>query len=222
MWVRAQGSIQNDTFVRDLVMIANDINEISKQGRQDKAPEGEKRVELHMHTPMSQMDAVTPTSALVAQAAKWGHKAVAITDHAGAQSFPEAYSAGKKNGIKILYGVEVNLVNDGVPIVYNEAHIPLADATYVVFDVETTGLSAVYDTIIEFAAVKIRDGDIIDRFESFANPHHPLSNTTIDLTGITDDLVENAPEVSEVLEKFKNWAGDAILVAHNAAFDMGF
>ncbi|MBL3641914.1 PolC-type DNA polymerase III [Peribacillus frigoritolerans] len=222
MWVRAQGSIQNDTFVRDLVMIANDINEISKQGRQDKAPEGEKRVELHMHTPMSSMDAVTPTSALVAQAAKWGHKAVAITDHAGAQSFPEAYSAGKKNGIKILYGVEVNLVNDGVPIVYNEAHIALADATYVVFDVETTGLSAVYDTIIEFAAVKIRDGDIIDRFESFANPHHPLSNTTIELTGITDDLVENAPEVSEVLEKFKDWAGDAILVAHNAAFDMGF
>ncbi|MFD9624283.1 PolC-type DNA polymerase III [Peribacillus muralis] len=222
MWVRAQGSIQNDTFVRDLVMIANDINEISKQGRQDKAPEGEKRVELHMHTPMSQMDAVTPTAALVAQAAKWGHKAVAITDHAGAQSFPEAYSAGKKNGIKILYGVEVNLVNDGVPIVYNEAHISLADATYVVFDVETTGLSAVYDTIIEFAAVKIHDGDIIDRFESFANPHHPLSNTTIDLTGITDDLVENAPEVSEVLEKFKAWAGDAILVAHNAAFDMGF
>ncbi|MGE6378097.1 PolC-type DNA polymerase III [Peribacillus muralis] len=222
MWVRAQGSIQNDTFVRDLVMIANDINEISKQGRQDKAPEGEKRVELHMHTPMSQMDAVTPTSVLVAQAAKWGHKAVAITDHAGAQSFPEAYSAGKKNDIKILYGVEVNLVNDGVPIVYNEAHISLTDATYVVFDVETTGLSAVYDTIIEFAAVKIHDGDIIDRFESFANPHHPLSNTTIELTGITDDLVENAPEVAEVLEKFKEWAGDAILVAHNAAFDMGF
>ncbi|KRF68192.1 DNA polymerase III [Bacillus sp. Soil768D1] len=222
MWVRAQGSIQNDTFVRDLVMIANDINEISKQGRQDKAPEGEKRVELHMHTPMSSMDAVTPTSALIAQAAKWGHKAVAITDHAGAQSFPEAYSAGKKNDIKILYGVEVNLVNDGVPVVYNEAHIALADATFVVFDVETTGLSAVYDTIIEFAAVKIRDGDIIDRFESFANPHHPLSNTTIDLTGITDDLVENAPEVSEVLEKFRNWAGDAILVAHNATFDMGF
>ncbi|MGE7120583.1 PolC-type DNA polymerase III [Peribacillus sp. NPDC046944] len=222
MWVRAQGSIQNDTFVRDLVMIANDINEISKQGRQDKAPEGEKRVELHMHTPMSQMDAVTPTSALVAQAAKWGHKAVAITDHAGAQSFPEAYGAGQKHDIKILYGVEVNLVNDGVPIAYNEAHIPLSDATYIVFDVETTGLSAVYDTIIELAAVKIHDGDIIDKFESFANPHRPLSNTIIDLTHITDDMLVDAPEVSDVLEKFKEWAGDAILVAHNASFDMGF
>ena len=96
MWVRAQGSIQNDTFVRDLVMIANDINEISKVGRLDKAPENEKRVELHLHTPMSQMDAVTPTSALVAQAAKWGHKAIAITDHAGAQSFPEAFQCGEK------------------------------------------------------------------------------------------------------------------------------
>ena len=222
MWVRAQGSIQNDTFVRDLVMIANDINEISKVGRLDKAPEGEKRVELHMHTPMSQMDAVTPTATLVAQAAKWGHKAVAITDHAVAQSFPEAYSAGKKNGIKILYGVEVNLVDDGVPIAYNDADRILADDTYVVFDFETTGLSAVYDTIIELAAVKMKDGEIIDRFESFANPHHKLSATTIDLTGITDDLVENAPEVPEVLERFREWAGDGILVAHNASFDMGF
>ncbi|RFU67808.1 PolC-type DNA polymerase III [Bacillus sp. V59.32b] len=222
MWVRAQGSIQNDTFVRDLVMIANDINEISKAGRIDHAPADEKRVELHMHTPMSQMDAVTPVAALVAQAKKWGHQAVAITDHGGVQSFPEAFSAGKKNDIKIIYGVEVNLVDDGVPIVYNDAHRVLAEATYVVFDVETTGLSAVYDTIIELAAVKMRDGEIIDRFESFANPHHPLSATTIELTGITDELVQNAPEVGEVLEKFRVWAGDDVLVAHNASFDMGF
>ena len=90
------------------------------------------------------------------------------------------------------------------------------------FDVETTGLSAVYDTIIELAAVKIKDGEIIDRFESFANPHHRLSATTIDLTGITDDMVENAPEVEEVLERFHDWTGDGILVAHNASFDMGF
>lgn len=222
MWVRAQGSIQMDTFVRDLVMMANDINEISKVGRLDQAPEHEKRVELHLHTPMSQMDAVTPTSVLVAQAAKWGHRAVAITDHAVAQSFPEAYSAGKKHGIKILYGVEANLVDDGVPIVYNESNRLLANATYVVFDVETTGLSAVYDTIIELAAVKIKEGEIIDRFESFANPHHRLSATTINLTGITDDLVENAPDVPDVLAKFREWAGDDILVAHNASFDMGF
>ena len=125
--------------------------------------------------PMSQMDAVSSVSALVGQAKKWGHKAIAITDHAVAQSFPEAFSAGKQNDIKILYGVEANLVDDGVPIAYNSAHRKLADDTYVVFDVETTGLSAVYDTIIELAAVKIKNGEIIDRFESFANPHHPLS-----------------------------------------------
>ncbi|MDQ0217041.1 PolC-type DNA polymerase III [Peribacillus cavernae] len=222
MWVRTQGSIQNDTFVRDLVMIANDINEISKPGRMDLAPTDEKRVELHLHTPMSQMDAVTPVAALVAQAKKWGHKAIAITDHAGAQSFPEAFAAGKKNDIKIIYGVEVNLVDDGVPIAYNDDHSVLAEDTYVVFDVETTGLSAVYDAIIELAAVKMRDGEIIDRFERFANPHHPLSATTIDLTGITDDMVENAPEIEEVLGEFREWAGESTLVAHNASFDMGF
>ncbi len=222
MWVRVQGSVQNDTFVRDLVMIANDINEISGKQRKDTAPEDEKRVELHLHSPMSQMDAVTSVSALVTQAAKWGHKAIAITDHAVAQSFPEAYSAGKKNNIKILYGVEANLVDDGVPIAYNTADLNLEESTYVVFDVETTGLSAIYDTIIELAAVKMKNGEIIDRFESFANPHHKLSSTTINLTGITDDLVENAPEVSEVLTKFKDWSGDSIFVAHNASFDMGF
>lgn len=222
MWVKARGSIQNDTFVRDLIMIGNDVNEIRPVERKDTAPEGEKRVELHLHTPMSQMDAVTPVKQLVAQAKKWGHKAIAITDHAVAQSFPEAFSEGKKNDIKILYGVEANLVDDGVPIAYNEAHRLLEDDTYVVFDVETTGLSAVYNTIIELAAVKVHGGEIIDRFESFANPHHRLSATTINLTGITDDMVQTAPEVEEVLKRFAEWADDAVLVAHNASFDMGF
>ena len=122
----------------------------------------------------------------------------------------------------MIYGVEANLVDDGVPIAYNSQHRNLEEDTYVVFDVETTGLSAVYNTIIELAAVKVKNGEIIDRFESFANPHHRLSATTIDLTGITDDMVRTAPEVSEVLVKFKDWTEDAILVAHNASFDMGF
>jgi DNA polymerase III subunit alpha, Gram-positive type len=222
MWVRCRGSIQNDTFVRDLVMIANDVNEIKPALRLDTAPSEEKRVELHMHSPMSQMDAVSSVASIVAQAKKWGHKAIAITDHAVAQSFPEAYSASKKNDIKVLYGLEANLVDDGVPIGYNETNRQLEDATYVVFDVETTGLSAVYDTIIELAAVKIKDGEIIDRFESFANPHHPLSATTIDLTGITDDMVRDAPEINDVLHDYAKWVEDDILVAHNASFDMGF
>jgi len=222
MWLKARGSIQNDTFVRDLVMIGNDVQEIRPKLRQDTAPEGEKRVELHLHTPMSQMDAVSSVAELVGQAKKWGHKAIAITDHAVAQSFPEAFGAGKKNDIKILYGVEANLVDDGVPIAYNSAHRLLADDTFIVFDVETTGLSAVYDTIIELAAVKVQNGDIVDRFESFANPHRRLSATIVELTGITDDMVENAPEVDDVLRKFYDWIGDSVLVAHNASFDMGF
>ncbi|WP_153731314.1 PolC-type DNA polymerase III [Sporosarcina obsidiansis] len=222
MWVRARGSIQNDTFVRDLIMMAQDLAVIPSIERKDKAPEGQKRIELHAHTLMSQMDAVVSAQALVAQAAKWGHPAVAITDHANVQSFPEAYNAGKKHGIKVLFGLEANLVDDGVPIVYEEQHRRLETDTYVVFDVETTGLSAVYDTIIELAAVRVRDGEIIDRFERFANPHHPLSSITTELTGITDDMVKDAPEVSEVMADFIEFIGDAVLIAHNASFDMGF
>ncbi|MDL4840100.1 PolC-type DNA polymerase III [Aquibacillus rhizosphaerae] len=222
MWIKARGSVQTDTFTNELTMMVNDINQIMPKTRQDKAPEGEKRVELHAHTTMSQMDAVVSATRIVEQAASWGHPAVAITDHAVAQSFPEAYAAGSKHGIKVIYGLEANVVDDGVPIAYNVADVNLEDATYVVFDVETTGLSAVYDTIIELAAVKIKGGDIIDRFESFANPHHSLSQTTIDLTGITDDMVRNAPEVGQVLKDFHEWMGEDVLVAHNASFDMGF
>ncbi|MBP3952001.1 PolC-type DNA polymerase III [Bacillus suaedae] len=222
MWVKVRGGIQNDTFVRDLVMIGNDVNQISATEKQDTAPVDEKRVELHLHTTMSQMDGIVSAGRYVEQAAKWGHPAIAITDHGVVQSFPEAYSAGKKHGIKVLFGLEANLVDDGVPIVYNEAHRLLLEEEFVVFDVETTGLSAVYNTIIELAAVKVRNGEIIDRFESFADPHEPLTNTIIELTGITDDMVKGQPEIETVLNKFREFVGDAVLVAHNASFDMGF
>ncbi|MCR6107031.1 PolC-type DNA polymerase III [Salipaludibacillus agaradhaerens] len=222
MWLKVRGSVQMDTFIRDLVMMAKDFDQVKPPARQDKAPEGEKRVELHLHSPMSQMDAVTSIGAYVEQAKKWGHDAIGLTDHSVLQAFPDAYGAGKKHDVKILYGVEANLVDDGVPIAYNPTDRPLLDATYVVFDVETTGLSAVYNTIIELAAVKVKNGEIIDKFESFANPHEKLSPLIIDLTGITDDMVENAPEVDDVLKDFHKWMGDDILVAHNASFDMGF
>ncbi|CAM3075018.1 PolC-type DNA polymerase III [Filibacter tadaridae] len=221
-WIRARGGIQNDTFVRDLIMMAQDIMEITPIIRKDTAPEDRKRVELHAHTAMSQMDGVVSAASLVEQAAKWGHPAFAITDHANVQSFPEAFAAGKKHGIKVLFGLEANLVDDGVPIVYDEDHRKLDESTYVVFDVETTGLSAVYDTIIELAAVRLKDGEIVERFERFANPHHPLSSTTTQLTGITDDMVKDAPDVSQVVEDFREFIGDSILIAHNAKFDMGF
>ncbi|RXI97971.1 PolC-type DNA polymerase III [Anaerobacillus alkaliphilus] len=222
LWLKVRGGVQQDTFVRDLVMIAKDINEVKPVLKQDLAPEGEKRVELHLHSPMSQMDAITPCSKIIEQASKWGHPAIAITDHGIVQSFPEAYGAGKKLGIKILYGLEANLVDDGVPIAYNTDHRKLFEETYIVFDVETTGLSAVYNTIIELAAVKIQNGEVIDRFESFANPHEKLTNTIIELTGITDDMLVGAPEIDDVLKDFRAWIGDDILVAHNASFDMGF
>ncbi|WEG11586.1 PolC-type DNA polymerase III [Pullulanibacillus sp. KACC 23026] len=222
MWLKVRGGVQNDTFVRDLVLMARDIEEVNPLIKKDLAPEGEKRVELHAHTTMSQMDAIATASDLVQRAKSYGHSAIAITDHGVVQSFPEAYSAGKKHGVKILYGLEANLVDDGVPIAFNEQPIELAEATYVVFDVETTGLSAVYNKIIELAAVKIKNGDIIERFERFSNPHEPLSQTIIDLTGITDDMIANAPEIDEVLRDFHEFVGDAILVAHNAQFDMGF
>ncbi|KGX88600.1 PolC-type DNA polymerase III [Pontibacillus marinus] len=222
MWIKAKGKIQTDNYTNELTMMGSDINEVKPKVRQDKAPEGEKRVELHAHTNMSTMDATVSASRLIEQAANWGHKAVAITDHGVVQAYPDAYSAGSKHGIKILYGVEANLVDDGVPIAYEEQDRDLASDEYVVFDVETTGLSAIYDTIIELAAVKIKEGEIIDRFESFANPHEPLSQTTTDLTGITDDMVKDAPDPDEVLKDFYEWMGDSILVAHNASFDMGF
>ncbi|MCA1066610.1 PolC-type DNA polymerase III (plasmid) [Rossellomorea sp. AcN35-11] len=222
LWVKVRGGVQDDTFMRDLVINGQDVNEIKVQGRVDSANEEDKRVELHAHSRMSQMDAVLSVGSLVKQAADWGHKAVAITDHAVAQAFPEAYVAGKKNGIKVLYGIEANLVDDDVPIAYNPQKRKLDDSAFIVFDVETTGLSAVYNKIIELAAVKIVGGEIVDRFESFANPHQPLSDTTIELTGITDEMVQDAPEIEDVLSKFKDWIGDEILVAHNASFDMGF
>ncbi|WP_018922517.1 PolC-type DNA polymerase III [Salsuginibacillus kocurii] len=222
MWLKVRGGVQNDTFVRDLVMIANDVHEIQVATRTEPHEESDTRVELHLHSTMSQMDGMASIDKYVKQAKEWGHPAVAITDHAVAQAFPEAYNAAKKHDIKMLYGLEANLVDDGVPVAYNEADRDLAEETYVVFDVETTGLSAVYDTIIELAAVKVRDGEIIDRFESFANPHEKLSSTIIDLTGITDDMVKDAPEVEQVLADFKAFTEGSILVAHNASFDMGF
>src|SRR5699024_8336003 len=133
------------------------------------------------------------------RAASWGHQAIAITDHAVVQAFPEAHAAGKRHGMKVIYGVAANLVDDGVPIAYNEQDIDLESATFVVFDVETTGVSAVYDTIIDLAGVNIHQGEIIDRFDFFANPDPPLSLRTTDLTGLTDDMGKYAPEVGEVI-----------------------
>ena len=221
-WVKVRGSIQEDTFMRDLVMNVQDITQTYHASRKDTYPEDNKRVELHTHTNMSQMDATPSATDLVKQAADWGHKAIAITDHGVAQSYPEAHSAGNKHNVKIIYGVEANLVDDGVPIAYNESDDNLDDATYVVFDVETTGLSAIYDNIIELAAVKMYKGNVVAEFQEFIDPGHRLSNTTINLTGITDEMIRGSKSEKDVLEQFRAFSEGTLLVAHNATFDMGF
>ena len=159
---------------------------------------------------------------IVATAAKWGHKAVAITDHGNVQSFPHGYKAAKKAGIQLIYGMEANIVEDRVPIVYNEVELDLSEATYVVFDVETTGLSAIYNDLIQVAASKMYKGNVIAEFDEFINPGHPLSAFTTELTGITDDHVKNAKPLEQVLQEFQEFCKDTVLVAHNATFDVGF
>ncbi len=221
-WVRMEGDMVPDNYTGELYFRPRSIRQITKQARRDYAEEGHKRVELHAHTQMSTLDATNSASDIIKQAAKWGHAAVAITDHANVQAFPEAYNAGKENNIKVLFGMEAYLVNDGEPVAYNPADIELKTATYVVFDVETTGLSSVYDSIIELGAVKMREGEVIDRFEAFVNPGHPLSSFTTELTGITDSMVADAPDDETVLKKFWDFCKNSILVAHNASFDMGF
>ncbi|MCZ2492499.1 PolC-type DNA polymerase III [Dellaglioa carnosa] len=221
-WVRVRGAVQEDNFMRDLVVNAYDINQVDHQSRQETAPDDERRVELHLHSNMSQMDATNSITDYVKQASKWGQKAIAITDHSGLQGFPEAHAAGKKNNVKILYGVEANVVDDGIPIAVNDKDINLEEATYVTFDTETTGLSARFDKVIELAAVKMSKGNVIEEFDEFIDPGHHLSETTTNLTSITDEMVHGSKSEEEVFKLFREFSEDSILVAHNASFDIGF
>lgn len=221
-WLRVRGNVEMNNFTRDLTMNVQDVQEVVHYERKDLMPEGERRVEFHAHTNMSTMDALPEVEEIVATAAKWGHKAVAITDHGNVQSFPHGYKAAKKAGIQLIYGMEANIVEDRVPIVYNEVEMDLSEATYVVFDVETTGLSAIYNDLIQVAASKMYKGNVIAEFDEFINPGHPLSAFTTELTGITDDHVKNAKPLEQVLQEFQEFCKDTVLVAHNATFDVGF
>ena len=221
-WLRVRGNVEVNNFTRDLTMNVQDVQEVVHYERKDLMPEGERRVEFHAHTNMSTMDALPEVEEIVGTAAKWGHKAVAITDHGNVQSFPHGYKAAKKAGIQLIYGMEANIVEDRVPIVYNEVGMDLSEATYVVFDVETTGLSAIYNDLIQVAASKMYKGNIIAEFDEFINPGYPLSAFTTELTGITDDHVKNAKPLVQVLKEFQEFCKDTVLVAHNASFDVGF
>ncbi|MWV43510.1 PolC-type DNA polymerase III [Paenibacillus sp. HJL G12] len=222
-WVKARGRVEYDRFMQipELVMIPSDLAEVqAPPARKDSAPE--KRVEFHLHSTMSTMDAVTPVDQYIKTAAKWGHKAIAITDHGGVQCYPDAAKAAKKNGIKMIYGVEANVVNDSVPVVMQPQPIELKSATYIVFDIETTGLSITNSKITELAAVKMYEGQEIDRYATFVNPHEKIPYHIQQLTNITDEMVKDAPDLEPVLQEFVKFIGDGILVAHNARFDVGF
>lgn len=217
--VRIRGEAQYDKFSKELGIFASDIIEIERQSTTDDADE--KRVELHMHTQMSSMDGVTPTKELIKRAAKWGHKAVAITDHGVVQAYPDAHEAAKKNKIKVIYGVECYLLDNSAPVVYNSNGQQL-DGEFVILDIETTGLDAKKDKITEIGAVKIKDGKIVGEFSSFVNPQVPIPPFIVKLTGITDDMVKDSPTIDEVLPRFLEFSGSAVLVAHNSPFDLGF
>ena len=193
------------------------------ESRKDTAPE--KRVELHCHTKMSDMDGVSDVSSLLKRAHDWGHKAIAITDHGVVQGFTEAHHfldrLDKDDPFKVIYGVEGYLVDDLQDVAVNEKGQSF-DETFVVFDLETTGFSSVKDKIIEIGAVKVKNGKITDKFSTFVNPKIPIPFEITQLTSITDQMVLDAPDIESVLPEFLEFTGDAVLVAHNAGFDMGF
>lgn len=219
-----QGDVEYDKYAGELVVNARSIGTAQKVKVVDNAEK--KRVELHMHTNMSQMDAVTSAGDLVNRAYQWGHKAVAITDHGVAQAFPDAMKAADKinkdeEKIKIIYGVEAYFMDDLVESVKGDADTGF-DGTFICFDIETTGLSAARDKITEIGAVKVENGVITDTFSTFANPEMPIPQKITQLTGITDDMVKEAPSQSEAVGAFLEFAGDNVLVAHNAPFDTSF
>lgn len=217
--VRLKGNVSYDNFEKCIVIIAKDIEKVQVESRMDTSKE--KRIELHAHTKMSSMDGLIEVKELVKKAAKWGHKAVAVTDHGVVQAFPDAMDAAKKNGIKVIYGMEGYVIDDGDSGALFPENLTI-DSEYVVFDIETTGLSAVRDEIIEIGAVKVKDRQITDSFHTFIKPGRKLSPEIVDLTGITDEMLANAPKLDDIFEDFLNYVGDLPLVAHNAQFDVSF
>ncbi|MBS6174432.1 MAG: PolC-type DNA polymerase III [Clostridiales bacterium] len=219
-YLRVQGEVQFDKYAKEINIMAKSIMTAqAPPPRMDTAEE--KRVELHLHTQMSSMDGVTPVKTYIKRAIDWGHKAIAITDHGVVQAFPDAMNAADKSDLKVIYGVEAYLIDDLGNAVFSPRGQNLDD-TYVVFDIETTGLSKEKEMITEIGAVKVADGKIIDRFSTFVNPQRPISAEITKLTGITDDMVKDAPTIENVLPEFLKFCEDTVLVAHNASFDTGF
>ena len=219
MYIKINGDVLYDTFQREISMTISGMRKEEREERKDTAEK--KRVELHAHTQMSSMDAICSVKGLVSRAAKWGHPAIAITDHGVVQGFPDAMNAAKKEGIKVLYGVEGYLTEDNKDAI-EDANDKSLSQEFVVFDLETTGFSNINDKITEIGAVKIRDFEIVDRFSELVNPEKDISYRVQELTGITNEMVKDKPTIEEILPKFMEFVGDDVLVAHNADFDTGF
>ena len=219
--IAVRGKAQYNDYAKEVVVMANAVCAIeAPEPRMDEAEE--KRVELHLHTQMSTMDGVSSTKELISRAVKWGHKAIAITDHGVVQSFPDAIKAsGDNEKIKVIYGMEGYLVEDRIEICENATDETL-DCDFVVFDIETTGLSCTDDEITEIGAVKISNGVVTDRWSTFVNPKRPIPEKIVTLTGITDEMVSDAPAIEGVLPDFITFCNGCVLVAHNAAFDTSF
>ncbi len=220
MWLLVQGKMEPTWDGKDIQLNPYHINVIQHEGRKDTAPE--KRVELHLHTRMSNMDALTDTKRVIKQAIRWGHPAIAITDHGVAQSFPDAWHAADGK-IKILYGVEGYFVNnlDDRVAVHGNLDCGLDDE-FVCFDIETTGLKVDREAITEIGAVVLKNGEIAERFQTFVNPNRRLTPEIIGLTGITDDMLKDAPQLKQALTDFLKFVNGRPLAAHNAEFDIGF
>ena len=220
------GDVKFDTYLKSNYIEPKSIMKVKKKEQTDEAPE--KRVELHMHTYMSDLDALTPAKNLVELAYKWGHRAVAITDHGNVQAFPEAMNAlnvirksDPDTKFKVLYGMEAYFVNDGHSLVEGCTNYSLSD-DIIVFDIETTGLSQETERMTEIGAVKMRSLEIVEEFNTFVNPGKHISEKVTELTGITDDMVADAPSEADAVKAFLDFCGDAPLIAHNADFDTSF
>ena len=219
-FVRIEGRYLFDNFIHDMSVMMDNVNRAKKPVREDTAPV--KRVELHLHTQMSTMDAVSSPTDLIKQAAKWGHPAIAITDHGVLQAFPEAFGAAKKNDIKLIPGCEGYLIDDSAQIVDMADDRPLDGITYVALDVETTGLNTATDEIIEIGAVRVENGVEVGEFSQLIRPSRPIPPKVVELTGIDDGMVRSAPPIQDVIGSFAEFCQGAVLVAHNASFDMAF
>ncbi len=214
------GQCDFDKYENETVVKPSSVYKIAIKKRMDDAEE--KRVELHVHSTLSAMDAVISPADIVETAHRWGHRAVAITDHGNVQGFPDAMLAADKLGMKVLYGLEAYFVDDTARAVYGDSVADFEKDDFIIFDIETTGLSPLTCGITEIGAVRYRDGKVLDRFSTFVNPGMPIPENIVELTGITDDMVKDAPDTKTAVQNFLDFCGEDILVAHNANFDTGF